>query len=201
MIAIVRLVLIVLLGTPGLAFAAGGLTPKVQLRLAGGQITNFGTAGGSALTISNLHVAGSLYVQPKVAFTLGYQVNLDLKAGSLPVQGFTVSGRYYFYGQGTLRAQDWMSMTSATRSGWSAYGSLEFAQRSYFFARRNGDGTPADINGSSFALNGAVGVDLRLGPNVDLNAEINMTGLTFAASDPRYRFGALLFYFGVGLLL
>lgn len=196
-----RFTFIVLLATPGLAFGAGGLTPKVQLRLGGGQITNYGTAGGSALTLSNLHVAGSLYVQPKLAFSLGYQVNLDLKAGSLPVQGFTVSGRYYFYGQGTLRAQDWLSMSSNTRSGFSAYGSIEFAQRSYFFAKLNPDGTSGDISGTSYALNGGVGMDLRLNSNVDLNAELNMTGLTFAASDARYRFGAILFYFGVGLLL
>jgi hypothetical protein len=195
------LFLLLLFTVSNRAFGVGGLTPKVQLRLAGGQIMNVGTAGGSALSITNLHFAGSLYVQPKVAFTLGYQLNLDLKAGTLPLHGITASGRYYFLGQGTLRAQDWMSMSSATRSGWSAYGSLEFAQRSYFFARTNGDGTRADISGSSYALNGGLGVDLRLGPNVDINAELNMTGFTFAASDPRYRFGAVFFYFGVGLLL
>jgi len=201
MTLVARFVLLALLGTPGLAFAAGGLTPKVQLRLGAGQITNYGTEGGSAITLSNLQISGSLYVQPKLAFTVGYQINLDLKNGSLPISGILVSGRYYFMGQGTLRAQDWMSMTSSTRSGVSAYGTLEFAQRSFFFAKTDGDGNPADITGTSYALNGGVGMDFRLSPNVDINAELNMTGFTFAASNPGYRFGALLLYVGVGLLL
>lgn len=171
--------------------------PKIFLRSSVGLLNNVGTNEGSTFTYGGANIGGAFFFTPKLAIGTAYKVETTFDA--VPLKGFDLFIRAYFWGNGTAsRVSDSSFNSIVYHSGFALYGGMEFSNRSFIFENDPDAFLPEDrtISGSMSAANTMFGMDIRLARNWDLNAELSYTLFPFGGDDPRVKIKWILVSIG-----
>lgn len=169
------------------AKASLSLAPKSSVRSGSTLIKNT-VSGLSTLSLGGFEVLGHVFLTPNLAMGLGYKAEFDLSNQVVPLKGFEIQGRYYWWGQGTRVRDEAALFSRSSRSQWSAYAAATLFAASYYIA--TGEGVDP-LEGDSNMILGAVGVDYALSNSLDLNLEGVMSTLSFSSDPETVRFSAM----------
>jgi hypothetical protein len=167
--------------------AALDLAPKSSIRSGSTLIKNT-VSGLSTLSLGGFEVLGHVFLTPKLAMGLGYKAEFDLSNQVVPLKGFEIQGRYYWWGQGTRTRDQAALFSRSSRSQWSAYAAATLFAASYYIA--TGAGVDP-LEGDANMILGAVGIDYALSSSLDLNIEAVMSTLSFSSDPDTVRFSTM----------
>ena len=173
--------------------------PKIGFRLNNGLLTNSGTSSGSSTTFGGLNPYVFVPVNPVIGFGAAYNIDFDFSGGSVPLKGFDVFARYYYWNTASKITETFGDSKSVRLDRYSAYALFEVGTRSYFVG--NEAGLPvAEQSGDSSIIDIGTGIDYRISSSFELNAELNIGLISFAGSDSRVKISGNLLKIGVGYL-
>ena len=180
-----------------LSMAAHALeyAPKLTLRTGAGILNNDGADRGSSATTGGINLVFTYFLTSRLTTGAGYKADFDLVQGSIPLRGFDVSGRYYFWGDGTRVLRSAGTFTRETQDLFLMYFGGDFSQRSYFFPASTADAT--DLTGSFGATNATLGADIPFSRHFEWNLEVVYSVLTFAATDSQVKIRSTLLQAGL----
>jgi hypothetical protein len=186
---------------PRVALADDYYAPKASFLLSSGILSNSGTLGGSTSSLGALDLSISYFLTPKFSIGLSYRADFDFSAGSSPISGVSLDGKYYFMGNGTYTRITSADTEDERLDTWAAYGGADGGSRSFYFqsnsaASSDATTTSPSLSGNYFAIDALVGVEYRLSRHFELDAEGSYTILNFATSDDRVRFQSMLLNIG-----
>lgn len=166
---------------------------KANIRFTNGLIQNIGTAGGSSLTVGGVNLGLSYFLTPAIAFSAGYEFNVDYARQTAPLSSVDAAVRYYLSGQGTRSVERSIGMVSTRRDQLAIYSGVELSHLSY---------VPVGLTQSvgMITMAGVLGFDRRVSSQVDLTGELNVAVFSFAVSDPRYRLRSITARIGFSFL-
>jgi hypothetical protein len=177
---------------------ANSLSPKLYLRTGYEMLSNEGKNKGNSSSTGGFNLLFNYYLTQKLSAGFGYSAWFDPSLGVMPIHGYSLNGRYYYYGKGTheLIQADWG--TSEYHSPLSSYAGMSYNKYTYFLGKdpQSVDDTQ-QLSGDYSTVNVSVGADYRLNRNFELNAELGTSVFTFAASDDRVRIGHTGFLAGI----
>jgi len=169
--------------------------PKLSLRTGGGILRNDGADRGSSATTGGLNLVFTYFLTSRLSTGVGYKADFDLAQGSIPLRGFDLSGRYYFWGNGTRVLRSAGAFTHETQDLFLMYFGGDFSQRSYFFPAGSPD--TSDLTGGFGAANATLGADVPLSRHFEWNLELVYSVLTFAATDSQVKIRSTLVQTGL----
>lgn len=196
MIKTAAVILIICLAVPAKAKSTGAT--KLVLKTGVGTLDNEGTAKGSAGISGGFALAGHYFLTPSLSTGLGYMANFDLNNGRVPMSGYDLVGRYYFWGVGGTIQEEGSWGESVHASRMAAYAGAAYGYRSYFLGQDPlGTSGVDQLKGNYSVINTLIGVDYRLDWQFGLNAEFVYSLMSFAATDARIRIKETLFTVGI----
>jgi hypothetical protein len=183
-----KMILLLMMSLPAWAWCDESYSPKLYLRTGASQYANEGTLGGAAGGEGGFDIQYVHYLNSRLAAGFGYSAQFDLTAGGVPVAGYEILGRYYFWHDGTqvTDTQGWGQ--ASKQSLWSLYLMSMYGMRKYYLGQDLQSSDPtAQITGDYSVINLGVGLDYRLSRHFEFNIEINNSLYAFASSDSRVR--------------
>jgi hypothetical protein len=202
---LIPLAIVVLLGTANKnAFALGVINDysnKIFLRSSAGILNNVGTNSGSTFIYGGANIGGVYFFTPKMAVGAAYKVETTFDA--VPLKGFDILTRYYFWGDGTVvKSSDTSQNSLLYHSGFALYAGMEFSNRGFIFEDDPDAFLPEDrtVSGSISAANAMLGFDIRLARNWELNTELSYTIFPFGGDDPRVKIKWILVSLGASFV-
>lgn len=190
---------LILSASPRADDSEGSLTlaNKIFLRASGGIISNVGTSSGSTITFGGANIGGVYFFTPILGVGIAYKAETTF--GAVPLKGFDIFCRYYYFGPGTVvTSRDVFGNKFTHQSPLSAYAGMEFSNRDFNFEL---DPTAAlaenrAVSGTISAANLMAGLDYRLNRHWEANAELSYTLFPFGGNDPRVKIQWILVSLG-----
>lgn len=169
--------------------------PKLSLRTGAGLLKNEGANRGSSATTGGINLLFTYFLTSRLTTGVGFKADFDLAHGSIPLRGFDLSGRYYFWGEGTRVLHSTRFFSHEMQDRASFYFGGDFSQRSYFFPGATAESD--DLSGSFGAANATLGSDIPLSRHFEWNIEVVYSILTFAATDSQVKIKSTLLQTGL----
>jgi hypothetical protein len=178
--------------------ASTSLASKLSLRTTNGQLSNVGDAGGGSTSILGLNLLYSIYPLMNFSMGIGYQVDFDFSKGLVPLSGFNLPFRYYLTNSGTTVTTTSPELKSTMHRKAAWYTGAQLARREYFIGGNpNASTNFQQLSGSFINLDLLGGLDYTLSSRWELNAELQYSFYSFAASDSRFKIKATLLVVGL----
>ncbi|KYG65816.1 hypothetical protein AZI86_01715 [Bdellovibrio bacteriovorus] len=190
-----------LIAVPILSFARGEFeyANKLVLRTGVGQLANQGDQGGGSPSVGGFNLQFFHFLNSYLAVGFGYQAQFDLNIGTVPVSGYEIAGRIYWWGEGTQvkEKMSWGELDLYQKN--SFYFTSHYGKRQFYL----GD-DPLTIDeskkftGEYGVINAGLGWDHRLNRNFEINAELCTSLFALSSTDSRVRISETFLWMGLG---